>query len=211
MRNELHETEGSILEPLAQRWWTFALRGAAAVLFGVLTWVLPAASLIGLVFAWGAYALVAGGFSIVAAARTGRAGGRWGWFLFEGLASIAAGVVTFAWPGITALVLLYTIAVWAVVTGIAQVGAAIRLRRVIEGEWLLGLSGVLSIVFGAVMIARPLAGALAVAWMIGGYAVTLGVLLIALGVKLRRLRHPGARPTPTRGQPTPTGGAPAAA
>jgi uncharacterized membrane protein HdeD (DUF308 family) len=198
----INDADASIVEALAERWWAFALRGVAAVLFGILAWVLPAASLLGLVFVWGAFAVVDGGFALAAAVRSGRAGGRWGWFLFEGLASIAAGVLTFAWPGITALVLLYTIAAWAVMSGIAQVGAAIRLRRVIEGEWLLGLTGVLSIVFGALMFARPLAGALAVAWMIGAYAVTLGVLLIALGVKLRRFSHPHDRPIPTGGAPT---------
>lgn len=191
-----------MLGVLAERWWAFAVRGIAAVLFGVLTWVMPAASLLGLVFVWGTFAVVDGGFAIAAAVRSGRAGGRWGWFLFEGLASLAAGVLTFAWPGITALVLLYTIAGWAVVSGIAQVGAAIRLRRVIEGEWLLGLTGVLSIGFGALMIARPLAGALTVAWMIGAYAVVLGVLLVALGVKLRHFAHPHDRSIPTRGAPT---------
>jgi uncharacterized membrane protein HdeD (DUF308 family) len=204
MRNELSEPNGSMVETiLSERWWAFALRGVAAVLFGILTWALPAESLLSLVFVWGAFALIDGGFAIAAAARTGREGGRWGWFLFEGLASITAGVVTFVWPGITGLVLLYTIAIWAVVTGIAQVGAAIRLRSVIKGEWLLGLSGVLSVVFGAVMFARPLAGAIGLAWMIGAYAVTLGVLLIGLSVKLRRLRPQGSHSVPTESHPTP--------
>jgi uncharacterized membrane protein HdeD (DUF308 family) len=99
------------------------------------------------------------------------------------------------------MVLLYTIAVWAVVSGVAQVGAAIRLRRVIEGELLLGVTGVLSIVFGALVLARPLTGALAVAGMVGAYAVILGVLLIALGVKLRRFGH-ADRPVPASGAPT---------
>ena len=202
MRIENYDTDASIVGALAESWWTFALRGVAAVIFGVLTWVLPAASLLGLVFVWGTFAVVDGGFALAAAVSSGRAGGRWGWFLFEGLVSIAAGVLTFALPGITAVVLLYTIAVWALVSGVAQLGAAIRLRRVIEGEWLLGLSGVLSIGFGAIMIARPLAGAIAVAWMIGGYAVAFGVLLIALGVKLRRFGHGQERPMPTRGAAT---------
>jgi uncharacterized membrane protein HdeD (DUF308 family) len=202
MSIDIDDSDASIIGALADRWWTFALRGAAAVLFGILTWVLPAASLLGLVFVWGTFAIVDGGFALAAAVSSGRAGGRWGWFLFEGLASIAAGVLTFAWPGITAVVLLSTIAVWAMVSGVAQVGAAIRLRRVIEGEWLMGLTGLLSIVFGAVMIGRPLAGAMAVAWMIGAYAVSFGALLIALGVKLRRLGHAHERPVQTRGAPT---------
>lgn len=183
--------ENEIVDALAARWWAPVVRGVAAILFGVLAFVVPGASLAALVILWGAYAIVDGGFAIALAAQRGAAGGRWGWFLFEGLVSIAAGVATFVWPQITALALLYVIAVWAVITGVAEIAAAIALRRVISGEWLLALSGVLSIVFGVLLFGHPGAGALAVVWTIGGYAIAFGVLLVGLGIRLHRWHADG--------------------
>ena len=111
---------------------------------------------------------------------------RYRWLLgLEGVAGIAAGIVTWVWPGITALVLLYLIAAWAIVTGILEVVGAIQLRHEIDNEWTLGLAGVLSIVFGAILAFQPQAGALALIWVIGAYAIVLGVALIGLGFKLR--------------------------
>jgi uncharacterized membrane protein HdeD (DUF308 family) len=184
---------------LVQRWWMIAVRGAAAILFGILTFVAPAASLMTLIALFGAYALIDGVFAIGAALRSARGGEQWGAVLFEGLCSIAAGLVTFLWPGITALVLLYVIAAWAVVTGVLELVAAIRLRRVIRNEWLLGLGGVLSVVFGVLLFVYPAAGALAVVTWIGAYALVFGALLVALAFRLRawgRTPHEG-----TPGQP----------
>jgi uncharacterized membrane protein HdeD (DUF308 family) len=158
-----------------------------AVLFGVAAFAWPGITLGALVLLYGAYALVDGAFA-VAAAMIGRTGGiPWWAMLAEGLIGIAIGAITFAWPGITALVLLYLISAWAVVTGVFEIVAAVRLRKEIRGEWLLALSGVLSIVFGLALVANPGAGALAVVWLIGAYAIFFGALLIALGVQLRGL------------------------
>lgn len=192
-----------LVELLSDRWWAFVVRGVAALLFGIVTLVMPAASLFALVLLWGAFAIVDGVFAIAAAIRSGRAGERWGWFLIEGVVSIGAGLFTLLFPWITAVVLLAVIAGWAIVSGIAQIGAAIRLRRVIEGEWVLGLSGALSIVFGALLIVWPGQGALAVAWMIGGYAIFFGVLLIATGIELHRVAHPREKAWPSGGAPRP--------
>jgi uncharacterized membrane protein HdeD (DUF308 family) len=188
---------------LAARWWVLVIRGAAAILFGILAVAVPRISLFALVMLWGAYALVDGVFNLMLAARGARAGRRWGWLLFEGILSIAAGVVAFAWPGITALVLLALIGFWAVLTGIAEIAAAIRLRRQIRGEWLLATSGILSIAFGVLVLLFPGAGALALVWMIGAYAIVFGGLLIGLGVRLKRWGRPRERPIPTGGMPTP--------
>jgi uncharacterized membrane protein HdeD (DUF308 family) len=181
---------------LAERWWTLVLRGVAAVIFGILTFVAPGASLFALVVLFGAYAVVNGVINLVLAARNPAGEPRWGSLVFESVASIVAGTVTLLWPGISALVLLLVIACWAIVTGVAQVIAAVRLRKQIRGEWLLALSGVLSVAFGVLMLVFPGAGALAVVVWIGAYAVVLGALLVALGVRLRSWGRSSTREAP---------------
>ncbi len=189
---------------LTARWWMLVIRGVAAILFGILAIALPQASLMALVLLWGAYAIVDGTFTVMLAAGRGRAGGNWGWLLFEGLVGIGAGIMTFVWPGITALLLLVVIAAWAVLTGIAELAAAIRLRREIRGEWLLALSGALSIAFGILLLARPGAGALTVMWLIGAYAIGFGVVLVGLGLRLHRWGRTHQPPTTVGGaSPTP--------
>lgn len=174
---------------LARNWWALVLRGIVAILFGVMAFAWPGLTLEALVLLFGAYAFVDGAFA-VAAALSGRTGGTpWWAMLLEGLIGIAAGIATVAWPGLTALALLYMIAGWAVATGVLQIVAAIRLRREIEGEWALILSGVLSVLLGVGLAIMPGAGALAVVWYIGAYAIVSGVLLIALGIRLRNLKR----------------------
>jgi uncharacterized membrane protein HdeD (DUF308 family) len=177
------------LGALVARWWIWVVRGIAAILFGVLAFLAPASSLAALVMLWGAYALFDGVFALAIAAQRGREGLPWGWMVFEGLVGIAAGVTTFVWPAITALVLLAVIAARSLLTGVAEIAAAIALRREISGEWLLGASGVMSIAFGALLLARPAAGALAVVWIIGGYALVFGALLVAFGLRLNGWRR----------------------
>jgi uncharacterized membrane protein HdeD (DUF308 family) len=185
---------------LADRWWMLAVRGVAAIVFGILTFIAPAESLFALVLLFGAYAVVDGAFNIVAGFHR-RGEPRWGWLIFQGAVSIAAGVLTFLWPGITAFALLMLIAAWALVTGVAEIAAAIRLRKAIRGEWLLALSGILSIAFGVLMFLFPGAGALAVVLWIGAYAVVFGVLLVALAFRLRSWRDQTRRQVPTGGVP----------
>ena len=145
----------------------------------------PGITLAALVLLYGAFAL-ADGILAIAAAVVGRTQGMpWWALLLEGVTGVAVGILTFFWPGITALALLYLIAAWALVTGVFEIAAAIRLRREIQGEWLLFFSGVLSILFGLALVVNPGAGALAVIWLIGAYAIASGVLLIVLGFKLR--------------------------
>jgi uncharacterized membrane protein HdeD (DUF308 family) len=176
------------LELSSRHWWVFALRGIAAVLFGILAFAWPGMTLTVLVLLWGAYALVDGALALVSAFRTSN-DHRWS-LLIEGIVGIGAGIVTFIWPDLTALVLLYIIAAWALITGVLELIAAFRLRRVIRDEWWLVLGGIASVVFGVLMLAMPAAGALALIWLIAAYAIVFGVLLMALAVRLHGL---GAR------------------
>ncbi len=170
---------------LQRNWWLLLLRGVAAILFGVLAWVLPGASLAALVLVFGAYALVDGVLGVWVALQSRKENDHWWLLLLVGLLGIGAGVLTFAVPGLTALVLLFYIAVWAIATGVLEIATAIRLRKEIQGEWLLILGGLLSVVFGVLLVAQPGAGALALLWLIGIYAIFFGVLLVLLAFKVR--------------------------
>jgi uncharacterized membrane protein HdeD (DUF308 family) len=169
-------------------WWTLVLRGLAAVVFGVLAFVWPGITLLALVFLFGAYAITDGVFAIVAGLR-GREQERWWLLLIVGILSVIAGLLAFALPGMTAFVLLILIAARAIVTGVFEIVAAIQMRKYITGEWLLALGGVLSFLFGVLLLLNPAAGALAVVWIIGVYAIALGVLQLILGLKLRGLER----------------------
>jgi uncharacterized membrane protein HdeD (DUF308 family) len=181
-----------VLAQLARNWWVLALRGLFAVIFGCLAFVWPSITLTVLVLFFGAYALVDGAFAIVAALSGRGEHERWWVLLLEGLAGIAAGIMTFFWPAITEVVLLLLIAAWAIATGLVEIIAAIRLRKELEGEWLLIVSGVVSLVFGVFLFARPGPGALAVVWVIGAYAGIFGVLLIGLAFRLRSWGETGS-------------------
>lgn len=182
---------------LARNWGAIAIRGVAAIIFGLLTFLMPGLTLAALVLLFGAYALVDGVFSIIAAVRRRAGDPPWWALLLEGVVGIAAGIVTFALPGLTAVTLIYVIAAWAIVTGVLEVAAAVRLRRQLSGEWRLVLSGILSIVFGVLMMMAPGAGALAMMLWIGAYAIVFGVLLLALAFRLRRA-HVQLRDVPLR-------------
>ena len=179
---------------LARRWWAILVRGVAAIVFGVLAFVLPGVTLAVMVLLFGAYAMVDGIFALVAAARGRAAGQPWWALVIEGILSIAAGIVTFAWPGLTALLLVYVIGAWAIITGVLEVVEAVRLRKEITGEFWLALGGIASIIFGLALYVFPAAGALAVVLWTGVYAMVFGVFLVALSLRLRRAQRP-PRPT----------------
>jgi uncharacterized membrane protein HdeD (DUF308 family) len=170
---------------LRHPWWALAIRGFAALIFGLLTFLIPGVTIALLVLWFGAYALVDGIFSIIAAWRSPDGRARWGSLLIEGIAGIVAGVLTFLWPHITATVLVFLIAGWAVVTGVFEIVAAIRLRRLIANEWALIAMGVLSVIFGLFVFVAPIAGAIAIAFTIGAYAIIFGVLLLVLAFRMR--------------------------
>ena len=168
-------------------WWALVLRGLAAIGFGVLAFLWPHITLTALVFLWGAYALVDGVLAIAAGVKSHGENKRWWVLLLEGILGVAAGAIAFVIPGITALVLLIVIAAWAMVTGVFEIAAAIQLRKFIKGEWLLALAGVASVLFGFALLLSPGAGAIALVWLIGAYAIVFGVLLIGLGLRLHSL------------------------
>ncbi|HEY7140613.1 MAG TPA: HdeD family acid-resistance protein [Methylomirabilota bacterium] len=177
-----------MLRTLAQNWWAIVLRGVCAVIFGLGAFAWPGITLAVLVLLYGAYALIEGVLA-VAWALMGRHAGPFPWgVLLAGLAGVAVGVVTFLYPGLTALTLLYLIAAWAIIRGVFEIIAAFHLRKELENEWMLALSGLLSLALGVILIAAPGAGALAVLWWIGAFAILFGILTIILGFRLKGVK-----------------------
>ena len=179
---------------LSGNWWILVIRGAAAVIFGILTFISPMTSLAVLVLFWGAYVLVDGVFAIIAVFKGSHASGFPWWMLIMGVVSIIAGIYTFMAPAITAIALLYVIGAVAIVRGVMEISAAIRLRKEIDNEWLLILAGVASLVFGVLLFVFPGAGALALILYIGAMAIVVGVIETVLGIKLRSRAHPQPAP-----------------
>jgi len=181
-----------MLETLSRHWWAVALRGVAAILFGVLALVWPGITVFALVIVFGAYALVDGAFTLAAAFGDrggGSTPGSRAWLVARGTAGILTGIIAAVWPGITALALLWVIAIWAVVTGVFDIVAAIQLRKQLQREWLLALSGAFSVLFGVLLVVWPATGVLTLVLLIGIAAITFGVTLLMLGLRLRRTRN----------------------
>jgi uncharacterized membrane protein HdeD (DUF308 family) len=177
-----------MVHALAKNWWLLLLRGIAAIIFGVLAFAWPGVTLLTLILFYGAFALVDGVLAIVAAITGGAPGPRW-WLAIVGLLGIAAGLLTFLMPGLSALVLLFFIAGWAIATGVFQIIGAIQLRKEIDNEWLLILGGIISVLFGIGVMLAPGAGAVALIWVIGAYAIVIGVLFVALALRLKKHVH----------------------
>ena len=174
---------------LFRKWWLFAVRGVFAIAFGLLVLVWPESAILALVLLFGAFILVDGIFAVAAGIASHGSFERWWAVLLEGLAGIIIGIVTFFWPDATALVLLYFIAAWAVVTGIFEIVAAIEFRHMIPGEWAMILNGILSVLLGALLIAFPAAGAVSLVWLIGIYAIAAGMVLLIIAFRMRGLLH----------------------
>lgn len=173
-----------MLKEFADNWWSFALRGTFALLFGTLALSYPGLTLLVLIILFGVWALVDGITALIMA--IGQKG--WMWYMVAGFVSVAAGIFAIVRPGATALALLLVIGIWAVVKGVVEIMEAIQLRKEIEGEWALILSGVISILFGLFVLFRPGAGALALVWLIVIYSYLFGVLQLMIGLRLRRLK-----------------------
>ena len=175
-----------MLEYIQRNWWVFAVRGVLAIIIGVLAFVRPDVTLVALVALFGAYALLDGIVSTVAAFTF--SGSRYfGWLLLEGILGIAVGVLTFVYPGAIAVSLLYLLGAWLILTGILEIAAAIELRKLIDNEWLYLLGGIVSIAAGVLTFYRPNQSALAWLWVIGTYAILFGIMMLAVGFKVRKL------------------------
>lgn len=168
-------------------WWAFLLRGIFAVLFGILALAWPLATIAALVLLFGAFVFIDGLFTVIHSFQLRKTENRWWVLLLEGLAGIGVGLITFFYPQVTAALLVILVAVWAIFTGVFELVMAIRLRKEIKGEWLLGLAGVLSIALGIFFIAMPLAGSIVIAYWVGAYALIFGITLIVLGIRMRKL------------------------
>lgn len=173
---------------LARSWWLLLLRGIAGVLFGLAAFAWPGLTLVTLVLVFGLYALADGVVAVLAALLGGGIAGRW-WLALAGVVSIAAGLFALFQPGLSGFSILVFIGAWSVVRGITDVVGAIALRREITNEWSLGLSGVLSVLFGLAILAAPLVGAVVLIWMVGAWALVAGLLCIVWSMRLRRLRR----------------------
>jgi len=174
---------------LVQNWWALALRGVAAVIFGIIAFALPGVTLTVLVLFFAAYLLVDGVFALIAGLKAAERHERWGSLALEGILDLVAGAAVVMWPGLTLVVFIYMAAFWALVTGIALLVAAFRLRKQ-HGEWTMILAGILSIAWGIMVAVFPIAGILVWAWWIGAYALIFGIAMLILAFRLRR-HHPG--------------------
>jgi uncharacterized membrane protein HdeD (DUF308 family) len=178
-----------ILDILGRTWWVMLLRGIAAIVFGVIAVAWPGLTVFVLVILFGAYTLVDGIIEIWSGLQARNVHDRWWVEILIGLAGVVAGILVMTWPGVSALALMYVIAAWMVVTGVLQIIQAIRLRREISNEWLLGLSGALSLLLGAYFFAFPGSGAISLVWVIGIYAIMFGILLMIFSFRVKNLKN----------------------
>ena len=166
-------------------WWVLALRGLFAVIFGLIALIFPGIALLAFIYVFAAYALIDGIMAVIVSLQERTSSNRWVWVLVEGLAGIVIGIMALVWPGLGALVLLYLVAIWAIVTGITEIVAAFMIPGSTAQEWALALAGILSVVFGIILFVRPGAGLLALLWLVGIYAIIFGLLFIVRAFQFR--------------------------
>jgi uncharacterized membrane protein HdeD (DUF308 family) len=171
---------------LTRNWWMIVVRGILAILFGLIAFFWPDLTFLLLILTFGAYAIVDGIFAMLTGVASSRYSSRWWVFLLEGIVSLAAGMISILQPGLAGFVLIAVIAAWAILTGAFEIAAAVRLRREITNEWMLAFAGFVSIVLGAVLFFQPATAGIVITLMIGTYALIFGVLLVILGLRLRK-------------------------
>jgi uncharacterized membrane protein HdeD (DUF308 family) len=176
---------GLLTKTIRDHWWVLLIRGIIGIIFGALFLFYPEASLVAFIYLFGAYAFVDGIFAAIQALRLGVHSDRWWPLLFEAIVGIAVGIVFFRFTGLSAVAIAFTIAVWAIATGIFEIVAAFRFEGGGGAPWLLGLGGVLSIIVGVIFAIAPGPALLAYVWVIGIYAIIFGVMLIVWAFRLR--------------------------
>ena len=173
-----------MLTAFARNWWAVGIRGTLAVIFGLIALLVPGATMLSLVLVFAAYAFADGVFAIVSAMRAADANQRWDYLILEGVVDICAAALAVMWPGPTVVAFVYLVAFWAILTGVLEIGAAVRLKFLDGRAWLV-FGGIVSILYGGVLLAAPLLGAVVLTWWIGAYALVFGVSLLVLAFKLR--------------------------
>jgi len=179
---------------LAQNWWAIALRGAFAVLFGIIALLMPGAALLAFVLLFAAYMLVDGVFAIIAGVRASQRHECWGWLIFEGILDLIAGGIAVVWPVITIVAFVFLMGAWAIVTGALLFSASFRLN-IQHGRWLMALAGAVSVIWGFLLIIWPLIGAVVLTWWIAAYALIFGIAMLVLAFRLRGRRHDAVAPS----------------
>jgi uncharacterized membrane protein HdeD (DUF308 family) len=190
-RGEL-ASDQQIAQLLAQNWWAFAIRGVLGIIFGLIAFLQPGVTMLSLVLVFSAYAFVDGVFAIIASARAARQHQRWGFLLLEGVVSVIAATIAFLWPGITVASFVFLIGTWAILSGGLMLSAALRLQ-LNHGRGWLALGGLVSVIYGALLIFAPFAGALVLTWWLGAYAIVFGFALMAVAIKLHKRRREQVR------------------
>jgi len=173
-----------LIAMLARNWWAIGIRGVVGILFGLVALFLPGATMLSLVLLFAAYIFVDGVFGIVSAVRAARAHERWGLLVLEGLVDIAVAAIAVLWPGITVVAFVFLVAFWAILTGVLELAAAFRLEFIDGRGWLI-FGGIVSVLYGALLIVAPMIGAVVLTWWLGAYALVFGVCLVVLAFKLR--------------------------
>jgi uncharacterized membrane protein HdeD (DUF308 family) len=174
----------AMIAVLAKNWWAVGIRGVLGILFGLIALFVPGATMLSLVLVFAAYAFVDGAFAIVSAVRAARERERWGYLLLEGIVDIAAAAVAVLWPGTTVVAFVFVVAFWAIFTGVLELMAAFRLDFIDGRGWLI-FGGIVSVLYGVLLIVAPMIGAVVLTWWLGAYALVFGVCLVVLAFKLR--------------------------
>jgi uncharacterized membrane protein HdeD (DUF308 family) len=186
-RGEL-AADQQIAQLLAQNWWAFAIRGVLGIIFGLIAFFQPGVTMLSLVLVFSAYAFIDGVFAIIASARAARQHQRWGFLLLEGVVSVIAAAIAFLWPDITVVSFVFLIGTWAILSGGLMLSAALRLK-LDHGRGWLALAGLVSVIYGALLIFAPFAGALVLTWWLGAYAIVFGFVLMVVALKLHKRRR----------------------